>query len=56
MRKATKVVKDLNLLCPTGKFTLDHQAIITLLYEDSQTNEKSYHAVRVSNDFVIFFY
>ena len=48
MRKATKEVKDLHLLCPPGKFTLNYQAVISLVYEDSKTNEKSYHAARVS--------
>ena len=49
-RRATQVVKDLESLCGgiSGKFTLDYQAVITLVYEDSQTNEKYYHAVRVS--------
>ena len=48
MRKATMEVKDLETFCPPGKFTLDYQAVITLVYEDSQTNEKCFHAVRVS--------
>ena len=48
MRKAIKQVKDLNTLFPPGKFTLDYQAVIILVYEDSKTNEKCYHAVRVS--------
>ena len=47
MRKATVVVKDLNTFCPSGKWTLDYQAVVILVYEDSQSNEKGYHAVRV---------
>ena len=48
MPKANMHMKDLNLFCPPGKLTLDYQAVVTLVYENSQTNEKYYHAVRVS--------
>ena len=47
MRKATMVKKDLNSLCPDGKFTLNYQAVIILVFEDSQANETLYHAVRM---------
>ena len=48
MRKATMVVKNLNSFCGwTGKLALDNQAVITLVYEDSQSNDKYFHAVRV---------
>ena len=40
-------VKDLNWYCPPGKLTLIYQGVIILVHEDSQTNVKSYHAVRV---------
>ena len=54
-RRATQVAKDLESLCGSipGKFTLDYQAVITLVYEDSNTNEKYYHAVRVSKQFLM---
>ena len=45
-RKATRVKKDLIDFC--GKYTLLYHAVITLLYHDSNTNVKSFHAVRVS--------
>ena len=48
MPKAKMHMKDLNLFCPPGKLTLDYQAVVTLVYENSQTNEKYYHAVWVS--------
>ena len=47
IEKATMDVKDLNWYCPPGKLTLIYQGVIILVYEDSQTNVKSYHAVRV---------
>ena len=47
-RKATVVVANLETYCPGGVFTFDNQAVITLVYEDSNTKEKYYHAVRVS--------
>ena len=50
MRKETMVKKDLNSFCPAGKFKLDNQAVIILVYEDSETNDDYYHAVRVSVD------
>ena len=48
IRRATMAKSDLNSFCPPGKFTLDYQAVITLVYEDSRTNNEYYHAVRVS--------
>ena len=47
-RKARVVVANLETYCPSGVLTFDNQAVITLVYEDSNTNEKYYHAVRVS--------
>ena len=48
-RKATMMKKDLNSFCGwSGKVTLDYHAVINLVYEDSQSNDKYYHAVRVS--------
>ena len=46
MRKATMHFEDLNSkdYCPDGRFTLKIQAVIVLFYEDSKTNEMSYHA------------
>ena len=46
MQKATCHTKDLNAFLPTGKFILDIQAVIILVYEDN--NGEAYHAVRVS--------
>ena len=48
MSKATMVKLDLNTFFPVGKFTLDHQAVMTLVREDSKTSIKYYHAVRMS--------
>ena len=48
--RAIKEAQDLRTLCPPGVFTLKYQAVIMLLYEDSQTMEKYYHAVRVSKE------
>ena len=39
------VKKDLMDFC--GKYTLLYHAVITLVNEDSNTNEKYFHAVRV---------
>ena len=47
-RKAQKVVKDLEALCPLGKFTHSNQAVTTLVYQDSLTNERHYRTARVS--------
>ena len=46
--EATKMEDNLETLCPSGVFTFDNQAVITLVYDDSNTNQKYYHAVRVS--------
>ena len=48
MREATMEWRDLNSYCPAGKFTLFYQAVITLVYQVSQSDEIYYHAVRVS--------
>ena len=53
IRKAKSIVKDLNSFCPAGKFTLDYQAVITLVYEDSHSNDKFYHAVWVPTIFCV---
>ena len=47
-RKATMEIKDLETFCPPGVFTLKYQAVITLVYENSHTKQKNYHAVRVT--------
>ena len=46
--EATMMEDNLETLCPSGVFTFDNQAVITLVYDDSNTNQKYYHAVRVS--------
>ena len=46
MGRATTVKKDLMDFC--GKYTLLYQAVITLVYVDSKSNETRFHAVRVS--------
>ena len=39
------VKKKLDDFC--GKYTLSYHAVITLVYEDSETNVQNFHAVRV---------
>ena len=46
MRTAKMGVKDLKSFCQAGGSTL--RAVITLFYEDSESNDQFYHAVRVS--------
>ena len=48
--QATIKVENLETFCPVGNFTFDNQAVITLVYDDSNTNQKYYHAVRVSRE------
>ena len=45
MRQANMKVKDLKSFCQAG---LNYQPVMTLFYEDSQSKDKFYHAVRVS--------
>ena len=48
-RKATIAKDELITLCPLGvSYTFIPQAIITVMQQDSITNQEYYHAVRVS--------
>ena len=47
-RTATVATENLEKLCPRGVYTFHPQAVITLVQEDSITNQKYYHAARVS--------
>ena len=49
MREAEVVRKDLIDFC--GKSPLLYHPVITLVHEDSDTNEKYFHAVRMSKIF-----
>ena len=45
-RKYTLLYQDFK-----GKYTFSYEAVITLVFEDSETSEKYFHAVRVSKFF-----
>ena len=47
-REAKVEEENLETVCPPGVCTFHDQAVITLVYEDSNTNQKYYHAARVS--------